>query len=231
MNRQQPLALAPPAGDADWSNGACSIVAPAAPWHRSTWRSSTWRESWRRRGGSSRSGVAATGDRLADRSGSGDAPVRAASIRAVRPAVRRRQFLVGGSGGGGGVQDATGQPAADERIVAFTRAAITVIWHLAQTRASWPGWCSALRRRPSPRSRHASRRRRAAGASRRGFTDRPFRFAHAVLAPVRGLRGAARPGSVNSCGGSGCRSRARRARAGSRCNDATGGTSHEIIRA
>jgi hypothetical protein len=36
----------------------------------------------------------------------------------------------------GGVQDASAQPAADERIVAFTRAAIMVIWHLAQTRAS-----------------------------------------------------------------------------------------------
>jgi hypothetical protein len=35
----------------------------------------------------------------------------------------------------GGVQDATAQPAADERIVAFTRAAVMVVWHFAQTRA------------------------------------------------------------------------------------------------
>jgi hypothetical protein len=33
----------------------------------------------------------------------------------------------------GGVQDAACLPAADERIVAFTRSAVMVIWHLAQT--------------------------------------------------------------------------------------------------
>jgi hypothetical protein len=36
----------------------------------------------------------------------------------------------------GGVQDAGDAPAADERIVSFTRAAIMVVWHLAQTRPS-----------------------------------------------------------------------------------------------
>jgi len=36
----------------------------------------------------------------------------------------------------GGVQDASALPAADERIVAFTRVAIMVAWHLAQARAS-----------------------------------------------------------------------------------------------
>jgi hypothetical protein len=34
----------------------------------------------------------------------------------------------------GGVQDATTMPVVDERIVAFTRAAVMVLWHLAQTR-------------------------------------------------------------------------------------------------
>lgn len=36
----------------------------------------------------------------------------------------------------GSVQDAFALPAADDRIVEFTRAAIMVAWHLAQTRAS-----------------------------------------------------------------------------------------------
>ena len=36
----------------------------------------------------------------------------------------------------GGVQDAATGPQADERIVAFTRAAVMVMWHLAQTRSS-----------------------------------------------------------------------------------------------
>jgi hypothetical protein len=35
-----------------------------------------------------------------------------------------------------GVQDAPGAAAVDERIVAFVRAAVTVMWHLAQTRAA-----------------------------------------------------------------------------------------------
>jgi hypothetical protein len=34
----------------------------------------------------------------------------------------------------GGVQDAASLPAADERVVAFTRAAVMVMWHLAQAR-------------------------------------------------------------------------------------------------
>ena len=36
----------------------------------------------------------------------------------------------------GGVQDSAGGPHADERIVAFTRAAVMVVWHLAQTRTA-----------------------------------------------------------------------------------------------
>ena len=36
----------------------------------------------------------------------------------------------------GGVQDAGGGPAIDERVVSFARAAIMVLWHLAQTRAA-----------------------------------------------------------------------------------------------
>ena len=36
----------------------------------------------------------------------------------------------------GGVQDAVSLPAIDERVVSFTRAAIMVLWHLAQTRAA-----------------------------------------------------------------------------------------------
>jgi hypothetical protein len=36
----------------------------------------------------------------------------------------------------GGVQDSAGGGLADERIVAFTRAAVMVVWHLAQTRSA-----------------------------------------------------------------------------------------------
>ena len=137
MHRQHPLALAPPAGDADWLE-------------RSLLDSSTRRallsvnlafldlavdlaEEGRLKqiGGLPPRAIDAlidpeAGTRLCERLPYalfdlrfGDGNYWAAEVAAA-----------------GGVQDAAGVVVADERIVGFARAAIMVMWHLAQTRAA-----------------------------------------------------------------------------------------------
>ena len=93
----------------------------------------------------------------------------------------------------GGVQDAGAAPAIDERIVAFTRAAIMVLWHLAQTRSAGarlvfgasPATIAALAVMPVAAVERLARRV-AAGAVG------PLRLARAILAAVRRLRRASR---------------------------------------
>ena len=137
MNRQQPLALAPPAGDADWSERSLLDAA-------------------------TRRALASINQAFLDLAGELAEEGRLKQIPGLPPraidslidleagprlcerlpfALFDLRFADGSFwssevAAAGGVQDASAQPAADERIVAFTRAAIMVIWHLAQTRAS-----------------------------------------------------------------------------------------------
>lgn len=137
MNRQQPLALAPPAGNADWAEH--SLL-----------------DAWMRRAlGSINLAFLNLAIDLAEEGRlkliSG-LPARAIDSLidpdAGEKLCERLPYalfdLRFGEGGfwaseiaaAGGVQDAVSVPAPDERIVSFTRAAIMLAWHLAQTRAA-----------------------------------------------------------------------------------------------
>ncbi len=138
MNRQQPLALAPPAGDADWSERSLldgptrrALVSINLAFLDLAGRARG------RRAAQADPGLAAARDRFADRTRGGPEALRAIAVRALRPALRRRCILVGGDRGG---RRRAGRDDASQRWTsgssAFTRAAIMVAWHLAQTRAS-----------------------------------------------------------------------------------------------
>lgn len=137
MSRQQPLALAPPAGPAAWSER--SLLDHAT----------------RRALGSLNlafldlAGELAEEGRLRLISGM---PPRAIDAL-IDPGAGQRlcerlpfalfdlrfgdgSFWQDEIAAAGGVQDAGRPPAADERIVAFVRAVIMLAWHLAQTRAA-----------------------------------------------------------------------------------------------
>jgi len=137
MDRQQPLALAPPAGNADWAE-------------------SSLLDAWTRRAlGSINLAFLNLAMDLAEEGRlkliSG-LPARAIDSLidpdAGEKLCERLPYalfdLRFGDGGfwaseiaaAGGVQDAESGPAPDERIVSFTRAAIMLAWHLAQTRAA-----------------------------------------------------------------------------------------------
>lgn len=137
MSRQQPLALAPPAGHADWSER--SLLDRAT----------------RRALGSLNLAFLDLATELAEegrlRQISG-LPSRAIDAL-IDPGAGRRlcerlpyalfdlrfddgAFWQGEVAAAGGVQDAGHLPAADDRIVAFVRAVIMLAWHLAQTRAA-----------------------------------------------------------------------------------------------
>ena len=137
MSRQQPLALAPPAGHADWSER--SLLDRAT----------------RRALGSLNLAFLDLATELAEegrlRQISGlppraiDALIDAGAGRRLCERLPYALFdLRFGDGGfwageiaaACGVQDAGHPPAADERIVAFVRAVIMLAWHLAQTRAA-----------------------------------------------------------------------------------------------
>jgi hypothetical protein len=137
MNRQQPLALAPPAGDADWSErsllDAATRRALASINLAFLDLASELAEEGRLkqipglppRAIDSLIGLEA-GPRLCER-----LPFALFDLRFADGGFWSAEVAAAG-----GVQDATAQPAADERIVAFTRAAVMVVWHFAQTRAS-----------------------------------------------------------------------------------------------
>jgi hypothetical protein len=137
MNRQQPLALAPPAGDADWSErsllDAATRRALASINLAFLDLASELAEEGRLkqipglppRAIDSLIGLEA-GPRLCER-----LPFALFDLRFADGGFWSAEVAAAG-----GVQDATAQHAADERIVAFTRAAVMVVWHFAQTRAA-----------------------------------------------------------------------------------------------
>ena len=137
MNRQQPLALAPPAGDADWAE-------------RSLFDAAT-----RRALGSVNLAFLELAVELAEEgrikqiAGLPPRAIDALIDPEAGPRLAERlpyalfdlrfgdeNFWAAEVAAAGGVQDAGGPAAVDERVVAFARAAVMVVWHLAQTRAA-----------------------------------------------------------------------------------------------
>jgi hypothetical protein len=136
MNRQQPLALAPPAGHADWSERTLLDTASRRALCSMNIAFLNLAAELAEEG------------RLKLISG---LPPRAVDAL-IDPEAQQRlcerlpyalfelRFDDGGFwesqiAAAGGVQDAQSALVADERIVAFTRTAIMLAWHLAQTRA------------------------------------------------------------------------------------------------
>jgi len=137
MNRQQPLALAPPAGDADWAE-------------RSLFDAAT-----RRALGSINLAFLELAVELAEEgrikqiAGLPPRAIDALIHPDAGPRLAERlpyalfdlrfadgNFWAAEVAAAGGVQDAGGPAVVDERVVAFVRAAVMVVWHLAQTRTA-----------------------------------------------------------------------------------------------
>lgn len=137
MHRQQPLALAPPAGDADWAER--SLIDSAA----------------RRALGSINLAFLDLAAELAEEgrlkliSGLPPRAIDSLIDPQAGPRLCERlpyalfdmrfgdgSFWAAEVAAAGGVQDARTAAGPDERLVAFARAAIMVLWHLAQTRAA-----------------------------------------------------------------------------------------------
>jgi hypothetical protein len=137
MNRQQPLALAPPAGDADWAEQSlldaatrralCSINLAFLDLAVELGEEGRLKQI----AGLPPRAIDAlidpqAGPRLAER-----LPYALFDLR-----FADGNFWAAEVAAAGGVQDAAGPAAVDERVVAFTRAAVIVVWHLAQTRTA-----------------------------------------------------------------------------------------------
>jgi hypothetical protein len=137
MNRQQPLALAPPAGSADWSER--SLLDPATRKALCSMNLAFLNLA----------AELAEEGRLKLISG---LPPRAIDAL-IDPEAQQRlcerlpfalfelrfddsDFWEGQIAAAGGVRDAHAALVVDERIVAFTRTAIMLAWHLAQMRAA-----------------------------------------------------------------------------------------------
>lgn len=157
MHPQQPLALAPPAGPAEWSEH--SLLDPAT----------------RRALGSVNEAFLALATELAEEGRLrliAGLPARAIDAL-IHPEAGPRlcerlpyalfdlrfgdgAFWEAEAAAASGVQDAAAAPACDERMAAFARAAVLLAWHLAQTRpaaarivlGSAPATIAALARLP-----------------------------------------------------------------------------------
>jgi hypothetical protein len=137
MNRQQPLALAPPAGHADWSqrslldpvtrNALCSINVAFLD------LAAELAEEGRLKliCGMPPRAIDALIDPDAHRRWCERLPYALFDLR-----FGDGGFWEGQAAVSGGVQDAHPAAALDDRIVAFTRTVVMFAWHLAQTRAT-----------------------------------------------------------------------------------------------
>src|SRR5687767_3504421 len=136
MNRQQPLALAPPAGDADWTERTL-LDGPTRRALRSINLAFL-----------DLAGQLADEGKLRQIPGLPPRAIDSMIDAEAAPRLCERlpfalfdlrfgdgNFWPAEIASAGDVQDAGSAPAADERVVAFARAAIMVVWHLAQTRA------------------------------------------------------------------------------------------------
>jgi len=137
MNRQQPLALAPPAGSANWSErtlldavtrrALCSINLAFLD------LAADLAEEGRLKliSGLPPRAVDALIDPEAAQTLCERLPYSLFDLRFGDGAFWENEIAAAG-----GVQDAEPAPAADDRVVAFARAAIMLAWHLAQARAA-----------------------------------------------------------------------------------------------
>lgn len=135
MHRQQPLALAPPVGDADWAES--SLIDASARRALGSINlafldlAAELAEEGRLRL------IAGLPPRAVDSLIDPDAGPRL--CERLPYALFDMRFGDGNfwsteAAAAGGVQDSEPGPVTDERLVAFARAAIMVLWHLAQTR-------------------------------------------------------------------------------------------------
>jgi hypothetical protein len=136
MNRQQPLALAPPAGHADWSErsllDAATCRAICSMNHAFLDLAAELAEEGRLKliSGLPPRAVDALIDPGAQQRLCERLPYALFELRFDDGGFWESQIAAAG-----GVQDAQPAPVVDERIVAFTRTVIMLAWHLAQTRA------------------------------------------------------------------------------------------------
>ena len=137
MNRQQPLALAPPAGDAGWSERSLLDAATRRALASINLAFLDLAVELAEEGRLKQ--IAGLPPRAIDALIDPEASPRLAER--LPYALFDLRFADGGfwaaeAAAAGGVQDAGGEAAADERVVAFARAALMVVWHLSQTRAA-----------------------------------------------------------------------------------------------
>lgn len=157
MNRQHPLALAPPAGDAHWSERSLLDAATRRALLSVNLAflnlAAELAEEGRLRliSGLPSRAIDSLIDPEAGRKLCERLPYALFDLR-----FGDGGFWAGEIASVDRIHDADSPPAADERIVAFTRAAIMLAWHLAQTRASSarlvfgtsPATCAALAAMP-----------------------------------------------------------------------------------
>jgi hypothetical protein len=137
MNRQQPLALAPPAGDADWAersllDGATRRALGSINLAFLDLAVELAEEGRIRQ-------IAGLPPRAIDALIDPDAVPRLAELLPYALFDLRfadGNFWAAEAAAAGGVQDAGVPAGVDERVVAFARAAVMVVWHLAQTRTA-----------------------------------------------------------------------------------------------
>ncbi len=137
MHRQQPLALAPPAGDADWFER--SLLDPSTRRALLSVNLAFLDLAVELAEEGRLKQIGGLPPRAVDALIGPDAGIRVCEC--LPYALFDLRFADGNFwavevAAAGGVQDAAGAAAADERVVAFVRAAVTVMWHLAQTRAA-----------------------------------------------------------------------------------------------
>lgn len=181
MHRQHPLALAPPAGDADWAERSV-IDGPS-----------------RRALGSINLAFLDLAAELAEEgrlkliAGLPPRAIDSLIDPEAGPRLCERlpyalfdmrfadgNFWAAEVAAAGGVQDAALAPGPDERLVSFARAAIMVLWHLAQARASCarlafgasPATISALAAMPVAAAERLARRVAGTLAARFGSRTR-----------------------------------------------------------
>jgi hypothetical protein len=137
MNRQQPLALAPPAGDADWIERSLLDVATRRALASVNLAFLDLAVELAEEGRLKQ--IASLPPRAIDALIDPDAGPRLAERLPYALFDLRfadGNFWAAEVAAAGGVQDAGSQGAIDERVVAFARAAVMVVWHLAQTRTA-----------------------------------------------------------------------------------------------
>lgn len=135
MNRQQPLALAPPAGDADWAEQTLLDAATRRALGSINLAFLDLAVELAEEGRIKQ--IAGLPPRAIDALIDPDAGPRLAERLPYALFDLRfadGNFWAAEVAAAGGVQDTGGPAAVDERVVAFARAAVMVVWHLAQTR-------------------------------------------------------------------------------------------------